>query len=107
MYRSIFVVQRRGTFNIILIAFEIILVMFYGAQTVAKFTRCVPLEKVWHPHVKGVCHVNWDKLLVSSGAFSWVSDILIVILPIRSVWKLQMNRPEKIRMLIVFMVGLM
>ncbi|EPE29945.1 integral membrane protein, putative [Glarea lozoyensis ATCC 20868] len=104
IYRTLFVTQRKSKFNIMLYAFEAILVIFYGAQTIAKCFECIPRERIWNPSVPGKC-LDWDALLVSSGAFSWISDIVIFLIPIKRVWGLNMQRAERTRVIAIFSIG--
>jgi hypothetical protein len=89
-----------------LLVFEAILVIFYVSQTIAKCLECMPREKIWDFSVPGKC-IDWDALLVSSGAFSWISDIVIFLIPIKRVWGLNMQRAERTRVIAIFSIGSM
>ncbi|QKX53795.1 uncharacterized protein TRUGW13939_00875 [Talaromyces rugulosus] len=70
-------------------------VLFYLSVAVAGNLICVPFERIWDKTVPGVCY-NGRPLNMTLGSFNLVSDIFILILPQRIIWRLNMSREKKI-----------
>ena len=75
-------------------------------MTIAKIWECTPRERIWNKSIQGTC-VNIPRLLNTSGMFNTISDVLILLVPIKAVWNLHMNKTRKIGVVLVFTVGLM
>ena len=71
-----------------------------------KIWECVPRAKIWDRSIQGYC-VNAASILDVSGFFNTVSDLLILLIPIRAVHALQMKRKRKAGVVAIFTVGLM
>lgn len=106
LYRRIFSPRRWSPFNIALRSFETVLILFYTALTIVKIWECSPRARIWDKSVKGKC-VDIPNLLNTSGFFNTISDLLILLVPIRSVWKLNIKSKKKLGVIAVFSVGSM
>jgi hypothetical protein len=104
LYRRVFIPPRRGAFDITLRVLECVLVMFYVSITIVKFAQCTPREKIWNRKLDGKC-VNGSYLLNVSGMFNFLTDVLILLIPVKSVWKLQMKTKTKLQIVAIFTVG--
>ena len=80
--------------------------LFYVAVMLVENLNCFPFEKIWDKTVPGRC-VNQQDAGVVASALNVASDVLILLLPHRVIWKLQMTRKLKIGVSIVFGVGLL
>ncbi|KAI2615392.1 hypothetical protein GGR54DRAFT_642413 [Hypoxylon sp. NC1633] len=58
----------------------------------------------WVPTLEGRC-INTQPALISSSAINMVSDITILILPVVTIWQLQMPMKSKLEAAPVFAVG--
>lgn len=105
LYRRVFLPQRGGFFDWGLRFFMLILGLFYFATTIVKIWECSPRARIWDKSIPGTC-VNVASLLNTSGLFNTVTDILILLVPVKSVWNLQMTRKRKLGVVLVFTVGL-
>ncbi|KAK4201137.1 hypothetical protein QBC40DRAFT_264379 [Triangularia verruculosa] len=65
---------------------------------------CVPVEKLWYPHLPGKC-INQVGTWISNAISTILSDIAILVLPIPQVWKLQLRQSEKIGVTVAFCLG--
>ncbi|KAK4677472.1 hypothetical protein QC764_405080 [Podospora pseudoanserina] len=65
---------------------------------------CVPVEKLWYPHLPGRC-INQVGTWIANAISTIVSDIAILVLPIPQVWKLQLRQSEKIGVTVAFCLG--
>ena len=77
---------------------------FYIAILFHAAFLCSPTEKFWSPFIKGDC-MDLGSTYITSAAFSAVTDIVILILPLHATWSLQMARKQKIAVSAVFLIG--
>lgn len=81
-------------------------ILFYVSTLVAGSLICVPFERIWDKTVPGVCY-NGRPLNTALGTFNLISDIMILILPQRVIWRLNMSRKRRIGVAMVFAIGLL
>lgn len=106
LFRRVFIPPRWSVFDITLRALECLLVLFYVSTSIVKIAQCSPREKIWNRQLPGRC-INVNNLLNTSGMFNFVTDVVILLIPVKSVWKLQMKRKKKVQIVAVFTVGAM
>lgn len=106
LYRRVFMPRRWSAFDITLRLFEAILILFYVAISIVKVFECTPRARIWDRKIPGTC-TNVSTILNTSGLFNFTTDVLILLVPVKSVWNLQMKRKAKIQVVAVFTVGLM
>ena len=104
IYRRVFVPRRWGIFDWTLRIFMAILVLFYLATFLVKIWECNPRERIWDRSIPGKC-VNVSSLLNVSGLFNTLTDIIILLIPIKSVWNLNMTTKRKVGVVAAFTVG--
>ena len=80
--------------------------LFYIAVTLVWIFTCIPREKIWESSTPGRC-VNTNILLITTGTINVISDFSILVLPLSSIWGLQMPRKQKIALSAVFATGLL
>ncbi|KAI1389024.1 uncharacterized protein F4822DRAFT_404731 [Hypoxylon trugodes] len=101
----------RGTRNFLFWAASIAIfvnVGFYIGIIVANQVACTPYEYAWNKLIDGNCgRANTLDATVAAGAFNIVSDVVILLIPQRVVWKLHMPRQKKFGISIVFALGLL
>ena len=73
-------------------------------MTMAKIFKCTPREKILDDSIPGSC-IDWQKLLNASGIFNISSDILILLIPLKGIWSLQIERKRKIGIYLIFTFG--
>lgn len=105
LYRRVFLPQRGGFFDWVLRLFMLILGLFYFATTIVKIWECSPRARIWDKSIPGTC-IDIPALLNTSGLFNMVTDVLILLVPVKSVWNLHMTRKRKLGVILVFTVGL-
>lgn len=106
LYRRIFIPPRWGVFDTTLRALECIVILFYISTSIAKFCQCSPRPKIWNQQLPGKC-LNINNLLNTSGMFNFITDVLILLIPVKSVWKLHMKKKKKLQIVAIFTVGAM
>lgn len=105
LYLRVFSTRRRDSFDRAVRTLMVVICVFYFALSIAKICQCIPRARIWDSSISGRC-VNLSALLVSSGLFNIVSDICILLVPLRGVWSLQIGRKRKVGIYAVFTVGL-
>lgn len=80
--------------------------MFYVATTAVKIWECSPRARIWNKSIPGHC-VSIPSLLNTSGLFNTITDILILLVPVKAVWNLHMTNRRKWGVVAVFTVGFM
>ena len=104
IYRRVFVPRRWGIFDWTLRIFMVILIFFYLATFLVKIWECNPRERIWDRSIPGKC-VNVSSLLNASGLFNTLTDIIILLIPVKSVWNLNMTTKRKVGVVGAFTVG--
>ena len=79
---------------------------FYFSITMLWILECVPRTKIWNPLVPGHC-VNANYAFAITAAINIISDFSILILPLASIWSLQMPTRRKLGVSTVFATGLL
>lgn len=65
---------------------------------------CVPVQKLWYPQLPGHC-INQVGTWVANATSTIVTDLATLLLPIPQVWKLQLQRSQKIALTFAFGLG--
>lgn len=106
LYRRVFVPILWGVFDVIIRVLILIICLFYIAITIVKIWQCIPRARAWDKSVEGTC-VDFSRLLNASGLFNTITDVLILLVPVKSIWNLNMKRRQKVKIVAIFTVGLM
>ena len=77
----------------------------YLVETVFEIDICTPREKIWNPLLDTGHCFDIYATFQATGIFNVISDFAILILPMPSVWKLQMSFKRKILMTAIFATG--
>ncbi|KAL8722274.1 MAG: hypothetical protein Q9225_001221, partial [Loekoesia sp. 1 TL-2023] len=81
-------------------------IVFYAANVLSSIFLCNPIEKAWNKFSPGTC-VSANLNLVSTGSINVVSDVLILFLPLWSIWHLGMPIRERLGVSVVFAAGVL
>ncbi|KAI0201208.1 hypothetical protein F4808DRAFT_469863 [Astrocystis sublimbata] len=81
-------------------------VLFYASTIIVANLVCVPFEAIWDKTIPGKC-IDGKVIEVVSAALNLTSDLIILILPQRVIWTLQMRRQKKIGVSVIFAIGLL
>ncbi|RDL40437.1 uncharacterized protein BP5553_00416 [Venustampulla echinocandica] len=79
--------------------------LYYIAVMIPQIVVCNPREKAWHPYLPGKC-LDLPSILITGAVVNIISDFSILILPVHSIWKLQMSRSRKYGVTAIFATGL-
>lgn len=102
LYARIFTGNHCPTKCYLLILF-IALWMFGSIQATA--IQCSPYNYAWNKSIKGHC-MNLTLFWYLNGAYNLVTDILILLLPMREIFRLtNLTRTAKINLVLIFSMG--
>ena len=84
-----------------------ILVVVLGTLSfvLATIFQCLPIAASWDKHVRGRC-INNSPFRWSWAGYNLATELLIVFMPAKVIWGLNMDRIKKIGLVVLFMVGL-
>ncbi|KAL8649407.1 MAG: hypothetical protein Q9226_005587 [Calogaya cf. arnoldii] len=85
----------------------VLTLVYYIISTAITIFACSPREKMWNPLITDGHCLNNNAGVLFTSLFNIVSDIVILVLPARSVWKLQIPRAKKIKIVALFATGLL
>lgn len=94
----------RGYFFWICIVVSVINVLNFFLGIVIESTSCTPQAAWWDKTVPGKC-LDTEILALTTAIINLVLDVVILILPQRTIWKLQMSLKKRLSVSIVFIVG--
>ncbi|KAL8858966.1 MAG: hypothetical protein Q9178_004447 [Gyalolechia marmorata] len=81
--------------------------VYYTISTFITIWACSPREKIWNPLItEGHC-LHDDIAVLFTCLFNIASDVAILVMPARSVWRLQIPRRKKIGIVSLFAIGLL
>ncbi|MCJ1440799.1 MAG: hypothetical protein MMC23_001285 [Stictis urceolatum] len=81
-------------------------VVFYLLMALLTIFHCNPRSKAWDPFVDGQCISN-GLIQVVTGLFNIVTDLILLLMPQRIIWKLQLPWRRRLTIASVFCVGLL
>ena len=102
----IFVPTKHGLVYWLIQAFMWLNVLFYTANVLSVIFQCSPIHKAWSSSTQGHC-VDTNLNLVVTGTINVISDVLILILPLWTIWHLKMNVRAKLSVSVVFVAGIL
>jgi hypothetical protein len=85
----------------------LVFVMLWSVGNILQvFLICRPFVKTYSLTAEGVCG-DQVASFIAIGAFNIITDVIILTLPLPTVWSLKMSTPAKLGLTGVFLVGLM
>ncbi|KAG8162132.1 hypothetical protein KVR01_007897 [Diaporthe batatas] len=105
LYRRVFSMYPRSTFDATVIMMAILLVLYYVATVIAKIWECVPRSRAWDQSIPGHC-IDILMLVNVDGVFNVVTDFIMVIMPLRVVWNMNMKFLKKVHVVLAFTFGM-
>ena len=106
LYQRVFVTRLWTSLDWVIKFTLVAIILFYTSTTFIKIFSCTPRAKILDSTVPGTC-INIARVLVANGIFNVVTDSLILLIPMKSVWNLQMSYKKKIGVIAIFSVGSM
>jgi predicted secreted protein len=84
----------------------VIMSMFYLAVFWTTLFQCSPREKICNPSREGKC-IGGVGLIVWTAIFNIVSDVVLLVLPVRSIVRMQLSANNKVGIILLFATGLL
>ncbi|KAF2017908.1 integral membrane protein [Aaosphaeria arxii CBS 175.79] len=81
-----------------------VLVANWVAYLVASSFQCVPFEYQWNKKIPGKCF-NQPAFYKTVSAPNILTDVLMLLLPLKTVFDLKVSRPRKLGVLFIFLSG--
>ncbi|KAF2650998.1 hypothetical protein K491DRAFT_111966 [Lophiostoma macrostomum CBS 122681] len=110
LYRRIFTTPQhrlKTPFDITILALIATITTYYVIIGFMTAFQCIPPDAVWKPETGDAqCLPHFEVVLDITSVFNVLTDIVILVLPIRAVSKLQLNRMKKFKCIMVFTLGL-
>ena len=106
LYRRVFLPHRWSVFDITLRVFMVLCCVYYLTTIPIKIWECTPRAKIWNKSIEGTC-IHVASVLKADGVFNALSDVFILLLPVKALWSLQMKTGRKVGIGLLFTVGLM
>ncbi|KAK7930980.1 hypothetical protein PG985_001692 [Apiospora marii] len=83
-----------------------VVIGFWIGCTVANLTNCIPMEYVWINSLSDPRYCfNYNIYWFASGICEAFIDVLIILLPVRTILGLQLSTEKKVAIAFVFMLG--
>ncbi|CAJ2512531.1 Uu.00g055460.m01.CDS01 [Anthostomella pinea] len=98
-----------GTRNIfwwLCITLVAIQLSFCVASVFALCFTCIPIQKIWDFTLPGTCLVK-SRVEITSAAIHLASDLVILSLPQKVIWELQMSVRQKLGVSVIFSLGVL
>lgn len=82
-----------------------VVVVGYGvASAIATILQCGPISRAWDKTVTGTCF-TLTAFWYANASYAIVTDLILLVLPMRVIWRLQLGIAQKIAVLMVFALG--
>ena len=81
-------------------------VVYYIVGCFVEAFQCQPRMRIWEPWVAGTCF-NQTAIQLSSAVINTCSDFAILLLPMMTVWHLNVKKNTKLGLLAIFSTGLL
>lgn len=93
-----------GYFKTATYAVGALVVILAIVSTLLTSLLCIPFEKIWLPDTPGHC-LDETNVRIFNSASTIFTDIIILCLPAPQVWKLQLQKTERIAVIGIFALG--
>lgn len=81
--------------------------IYYTINIFLTTFACSPREAIWNPLITDAQCFDNNTLIFITCLYNIVSDIIILVLPARAVWKLRMPIKKKVKIVLLFAIGLL
>lgn len=74
------------------------------AHILTNLFQCVPIKAAWDPTVNARC-IEYNAQLVAIAIINVATDVVVLVLPMRLVWGLQISPSQKWQLSAIFSLG--
>jgi hypothetical protein len=96
----------RNVFWWLCIGLVVIQLSFLVASVFALCFTCIPYQAIWDFTIKGKC-IDKSALEITSATIHLGSDLVILALPQKVIWSLQMSWRKKLGVSVIFSLGIL
>ncbi|KAL9591226.1 MAG: hypothetical protein Q9179_007936 [Wetmoreana sp. 5 TL-2023] len=102
LYRRLF--SRKDIQRVIYVLAGVLIVLSLST-TIAVLSACQPFDANWDPKLPGASCLDKEGLFRWGSLPNILTDIIMLVLPMRTVWQLQLSMRYKIGLIVTFAVG--
>ncbi|KAI1453479.1 hypothetical protein F4805DRAFT_443350 [Annulohypoxylon moriforme] len=81
-------------------------ILLYISSIISSAITCIPHASIWYPWIPGTC-INRKALGLFTAFFNVIMDLMILLLPQKIIWTLQMTTARKFGISLIFSVGIL
>ena len=100
-YRRLFITAR---FKLVTDILGGIVLVWWLVVIILQTVQCRPISGIWDTSVTASC-INPQRYYIGVAAVNIATDVLMLCLPVRMVWRLQTSIANKIALTITFLTG--
>lgn len=82
-------------------------IVFYVIMVIMLCIQCSPMEAIWNPLVDGTCRFDLGSTELASSVVNFITDVVILLIPQRAIWTLNLAQKRKAGVAAVFAIGLL
>ncbi|KAI1741276.1 hypothetical protein F4680DRAFT_72722 [Xylaria scruposa] len=107
LYRRVFAIDRTGATNIFLVGMIVFIIMWTTAFFLTSLFQCkLYFSAPWHSPATQLEHcISRPKIALALTATDFITDIIILVIPIPLIWQLNLRHTKKIAVTAVFLLG--
>lgn len=91
-------------FKIATYALSGVIILWCIALNCVAIFQCNPIKKSWLPTTPGTC-IDLKAAFIGNAIPNIITDVLILMLPVRQIWKLQMHSAQRLSLIAMFLLG--
>lgn len=80
-------------------------VAWWLGMSISGVFTCIPVQAYWFTDIPGKKCFNLLPYDLGYAVVNISLDVFILLLPVREVWKLQLTKPQKVAISLVFLIG--
>ncbi|QSZ31175.1 hypothetical protein DSL72_000738 [Monilinia vaccinii-corymbosi] len=88
----------------IILVMAAVVTLWAVSATIASFLACIPLEALWNPNIPGKC-MPLANFYLGVSFPNVMTDWILLFIPIKYIWSLQMPKSQKLVVSGMFAVG--
>lgn len=100
-YRRVFATAE---FKMLSSIVAMVVIAWWIAVILVSIFSCHPINGFWDTSIKSSC-INTEAFFVGNAVPNIVTDAIILLLPIRRIWRLHVSKDQKLALSFVFMLG--
>ena len=101
MYKRIF---SNRQFYLAVVAVGSVLLVWWMVAFIMGIVNCLPVQSFWNKSIPGHC-INFENYSIGYAVVNISTDVIILTLPMRVVWNLQLPKGQKIALTFIFLLG--